>query len=223
MTTVTCNTTSLDGIQVCCAGLIVSALRQVMKVQEQVKQLAHQTAEAVKDLAGEHFPMHFQMHFPMHVQSQSPAKGLAGPPKSIFRCYEKTAFKVEEGFQRFDLRPLLDIVRASIVCTSLRALRQALRVLCQNKAIVLVRVKDRITQPTEAGWADILINFYFVEMKEENRSHWGTAADAFKNDDRAEVDGCSRGVRTFPLVSRDHRAAGRRQTGSPRECRTFQG
>merc|ERR1711957_593842 len=90
---------------------------------------------------------------------------VPGRPKRLFRCYEKTAFEGKEG-ERCCLRGLVDVTRAAILCTSLAALCRVVSQICASEEIVVVRLKNRLETPTDAGWSDVLINFYFRHMIE---------------------------------------------------------
>lgn len=86
--------------------------------------------------------------------------------KGFFRCYEKALFNVEPGFEQFDLQPCLDIVRGGLVCETLQVLSDCLAFLFSEPSITVVRIKNRLAKATDAGWADVMVNFVFSDMTE---------------------------------------------------------
>jgi hypothetical protein len=83
------------------------------------------------------------------------------PLKKIFRVLQKQATRFD-GAPSLDCRRACDIVRGSVVCPGMDGLLGALRMLVRMHragAIAIVRVKDRFSHPTPAGWADAMINF----------------------------------------------------------------
>eukprot|EP00039_Didymoeca_costata_P009873 m.131604 g.131604 ORF g.131604 m.131604 type:complete len:906 (+) comp14629_c0_seq4:142-2859(+) len=103
------------------------------------------------------------------------------------RVLEKSGLRPEED-RRFQCDKVLDVVRGSLASSNVRGLSENLRFLlscdktirerCEldgwwnaltkskqniQTDIVIVRIKDRFTRPTEGGWSDVMINFYFAD------------------------------------------------------------
>ena len=85
----------------------------------------------------------------------------AAPLKHVFRVLQKHATRVDGG-KPTEYESACDIVRGSIVCTSMGDLLVVLRVLLEMEAeglIKIVRFKNRFKNPTAAGWADAMLNY----------------------------------------------------------------
>jgi hypothetical protein len=107
------------------------------------------------------------------LASKSGGKFLQAEMKSLWRAIEKVSLKVEAD--KGDCSKVCDIVRGALSFDSMSKMYNALRLIqgCNvnnslpdvagvNQAIKLVRCKDRFSEPTSGGWADIMINFSFV-------------------------------------------------------------
>jgi hypothetical protein len=84
------------------------------------------------------------------------AISLIAPLKKMFRVLQKAA-TTTSGFDR-----TCDIVRGSIKCSSMPDIKIVLENLVKFQAarrVRLVRIKNRFKEPTDAGWADLMINF----------------------------------------------------------------
>jgi hypothetical protein len=83
------------------------------------------------------------------------------PLKHIFRVLQKHATRIDGGAPT-EFETACDIVRGSVVCSSMGGLLVVLRLLLalqEEGKIIIVRVKNRFAHPTAAGWADALVNF----------------------------------------------------------------
>jgi len=79
------------------------------------------------------------------------------PLKSLARAFEKTAMKKEN---RFDSDLLLDLVRGMLVFQTVEGIAAALELLAnaKDRGWTVVRIKNRMKEPTDGGWADVLLN-----------------------------------------------------------------
>merc|ERR1712137_1127549 len=80
--------------------------------------------------------------------------------KGVLRIIEKTAFEVEPHKAK-DLRFLCDVARNSITVPTMAGMSDVLHVLLQlheEACLHLLRIKDRFTNPTAGGWADLCVN-----------------------------------------------------------------
>ena len=79
------------------------------------------------------------------------------PLKSLARAFEKTAMKKEN---RFDSDRLLDLVRGMLVFQTVEGVAAALELLAdpKDRGWTVVRIKNRMREPTGGGWADVLLN-----------------------------------------------------------------
>lgn len=99
--------------------------------------------------------------------------------KSQERVLEKTGTCVDRS-KIWDCSGVCDVVRAGLEYGQVSELLQVLKLImaCDKdqesdlkktslgagaEDIVIVRVKDRFTDPTDGGWADTMINFYFAD------------------------------------------------------------
>eukprot|EP01062_Namystynia_karyoxenos_P072291 TRINITY_DN6831_c0_g1_i1.p1 TRINITY_DN6831_c0_g1~~TRINITY_DN6831_c0_g1_i1.p1 ORF type:complete len:643 (+),score=140.33 TRINITY_DN6831_c0_g1_i1:42-1931(+) len=76
--------------------------------------------------------------------------------KCPFRAVEKAALAA--GDARHDLARVADVVRGMLVFEDQVDFAQGLRCLLEDSDFVVTRVKDRITETTSGGWADVLMN-----------------------------------------------------------------
>jgi hypothetical protein len=97
----------------------------------------------------------------VEITAKAEPKMRVAPLKHVFRVLQKHALRVDGGAPTH-FETACDIVRGSIVCGSMNDLLRVLDALLVMQAegrIVIVRVKNRFTHPTAAGWADAVINF----------------------------------------------------------------
>jgi hypothetical protein len=83
------------------------------------------------------------------------------PLKHVFRVLQKHATRVDGG-KPTEFETACDIVRGSIVVSSMSELLAVLRLLLvmeEEGTIIIVRTKNRFMRPTAAGWADAMLNF----------------------------------------------------------------
>ena len=81
------------------------------------------------------------------------------PLKSLARAFEKTAMKKADD-NRFDSDRLLDLVRGMLVFQTVEGVAAALELLAdpKDRGWTVVRIKNRMREPTGGGWADVLLN-----------------------------------------------------------------
>ena len=113
------------------------------------------------------------------------AEKTAAPLKGAWRAIEKMALRVESAGEKcgalkdgpLDAAPLCDVLRGSLQCKDFTMLLTAFELLealdaefgdvAQARGLTqrirLLRIKDRFTAPTAGGWADVLVNFVFVD------------------------------------------------------------
>jgi hypothetical protein len=94
------------------------------------------------------------------MASGTRVKLRVAPLKHVFRVLQKHALRVDGGTHT-EIETACDIVRGSVECCSMDDLLAVLQLLIsmqEEGAIKIVRVKDRFTTPTAAGWADALVN-----------------------------------------------------------------
>jgi Ran GTPase-activating protein (RanGAP) involved in mRNA processing and transport len=94
------------------------------------------------------------------IQRQIQCEARPAPLKKVFRVLQKHATRIDGD--PHDCQRACDIVRGSIVCTSMDGLLQVLHVLIAmhcSGSIAIARVKNRFANPTSAGWADAMLNF----------------------------------------------------------------
>jgi len=100
--------------------------------------------------------------------------GKEGPLKKMYRMVEKSGLRTENSGGLGDDGSLVinwrfgkvcDIRRGFIECTNFDQLRGVLEALKQAEddgLIVIVRIKNRFTNPSAGGWADCMVNFYMA-------------------------------------------------------------
>ena len=86
--------------------------------------------------------------------------------KSVFRAFEKASVRFDRQ-SRFSTADICDIVRGSLEFDSLRLVTRGLQALLARAEFQVIRVKDRFSHPTDAGWRDIVVNGYFND--DQNR------------------------------------------------------
>jgi len=111
------------------------------------------------------------MTFLKAIATKSDAEYIAAPMKSLWRAIEKISLKIasEQG----DCSKVCDIMRGALNFESMSKMYNALRLIkgCNildelpdvagvGQRIKLLRVKDRFSQPTSGGWADIMVRIY---------------------------------------------------------------
>lgn len=89
-----------------------------------------------------------------------------GGLKHFYRIVEKVTLgrsKAEMGQEDTTIRGshVLDVVRCAIVCDSIATITTCLEVLesmAEGNRFEIVRLKDRLSEPTNAGWMDLMVN-----------------------------------------------------------------
>lgn len=88
-----------------------------------------------------------------------------GKPKGILRIIEKLATESQPEKAK-DVRYLMDLARNEITSGTVVGIEAVLQELLEAHAknfIRLVRFKNRFQQPTLGGWADIVVNLFFLD------------------------------------------------------------
>ena len=105
---------------------------------------------------------------------KSKAAHKGGPLKKLYRFVEKSALRQEnfksvskEGGIEIDYRfgRVCDVRRGFIESGTMSGVTEILKgVLAEEKAgtIVVVRIKDRFSDPSAGGWSDCMVNLYFA-------------------------------------------------------------
>ena len=95
------------------------------------------------------------------IREKSGTTSRVAPLKGVGRALEKLALGNHDTAES-----LKDVLRGSIIATTLLALMHVLDVLNElttEKKIVLVQVDDRFSSPAPGGWSDVLIYFTFPD------------------------------------------------------------
>ena len=91
--------------------------------------------------------------------------------KGIYRVLEKACFKYNftwEGIDDLDVSQVRDLVRGGIIDTSMAGLADITDHILNSEEVTVCRVKDRFTEPSGAGWTDLMLNFY---MNDDENQH----------------------------------------------------
>lgn len=101
----------------------------------------------------------------VNAKSAKPAELTCAKLKHLFRVVEKTRL---DFHNRDDAKRVQDIVRCMVVCHSKQQMLDMFQALVDSPAVVITRVKNRwdpngLPGPTEAGWADIMVNVRLAE------------------------------------------------------------
>lgn len=109
----------------------------------------------------------YRQHLPDFLNGTGlPIKPM-GELKDLFRFFEK--FALDGDFE--DPRGIQDIVRYMIACQDFSQHSQVVNNLVKmsrKKIIRLCRLKDRYSNPTPGGWADLMVNFCFIADPDEH-------------------------------------------------------
>jgi hypothetical protein len=86
-----------------------------------------------------------------------------GSFKNLSRAFEKALLREYEGESDANQGAdgVCDVVRCCFLFKSFSAARKALELMFASDEITVVRIKNRFSKPTSAGWADLMINFCF--------------------------------------------------------------
>merc|ERR1712100_582156 len=85
--------------------------------------------------------------------------------KGVYRVTEKGIFKYNrlqspEEISNIKLGSVRDLVRGGIIHETMAGLCDVLDYFRTSKEITIVRIKDRFNKPSDAGWTDLMLNFY---------------------------------------------------------------
>ena len=81
--------------------------------------------------------------------------------KGIYRVLEKGVFKYNaESTDELELGQVRDLVRGGIIDLTMRGLGVIAQYILASDEVTVCRVKDRFNEPSPAGWADLMVNFY---------------------------------------------------------------
>ncbi len=88
--------------------------------------------------------------------------------KGVYRVTEKGLFKYNKLSSADDFRHLRfgkvrDLVRGGIIHESMAGLCKVLEFFRDSQEIGCCRVKNRFETPSDAGWTDMMLNFYFAD------------------------------------------------------------
>ena len=87
--------------------------------------------------------------------------------KHIYRVLEKAIFKYCDDvtaindFKSLDVSQIRNVVRGAIVGLDLQKISNVLVFIAHSPNITVCRVKKRFAEPSAAGWADLMVKFYF--------------------------------------------------------------
>jgi hypothetical protein len=84
--------------------------------------------------------------------------------KHPFRAMEKITFATPEPETHVQANKLLDVVRGMIVCDSVASMLAVFQQVLSSDMLQIVRLKNRLVQPTDGGWGDCLLS---VVLKED--------------------------------------------------------
>jgi hypothetical protein len=76
---------------------------------------------------------------------------------------EKITFAAPEPETPLQPNKLLDIVRGMIVCGSVASMLAVFQHILSSNTLQIVRLKNRLEQPTDGGWGDCLLNLILKE------------------------------------------------------------
>jgi len=102
------------------------------------------------------------------IAKQTKAEWHPGPLKKMFRILEKAEHVQSDDDDRlsFDCSKILDIVRGTLIYDTLGdeegGVLCGIRALFDCTELQIIRVKDRFSNPTSAGWRDVLLNARMV-------------------------------------------------------------
>ena len=91
------------------------------------------------------------------------AHGQRARMKGIYRVLEKGIFKYNDSWEEddeLDVSQVRDLVRGAIVDTRMSGLADMAESIVFSDEVTVCRVKDRFNNPSEAGWTDMILNFY---------------------------------------------------------------
>jgi hypothetical protein len=103
--------------------------------------------------------------FTVMVSSDPTLKFLGASLKGIWRIIEKIELRKEPSES---CATICDVVRGAISANSIAALAAVYERMQTNERIKIVRVKNRLKQANDSGWADCLINFVFNDDPAEH-------------------------------------------------------
>ena len=74
---------------------------------------------------------------------------------------EKAAFRADG--EQWSVDSVLDVVRGSLRFDTMRAFTRCLHIVGEYEGVVIRRLKDRFSNPTDSGWRDCLLNISFAD------------------------------------------------------------
>jgi hypothetical protein len=84
--------------------------------------------------------------------------------KGIWRCVEKMTMREEAR----SCKPICDVVRGALCCDNVDGLASALQIMVESPLVRILRIKNRLREANDSGWADCLVNFTFVNDRTEH-------------------------------------------------------
>lgn len=96
------------------------------------------------------------------TRGQEPPTAMGASIKDFMRLQEKLGFSPEA---QWNAQHVYDVAREGIQARNWEQFHEIVEAIASEhgKSIEIQRVKDRLSNPTLGGWADVMINFSFVE------------------------------------------------------------
>lgn len=91
--------------------------------------------------------------------------------KGIYRVLEKGIFKYNDHWEKgtdLDLGRVYDLVRGGIIDKYITGIVNIAEFILNADGVTVCRVKDRFSEPSPAGWTDLMINFFFNDDDERH-------------------------------------------------------
>ena len=81
--------------------------------------------------------------------------------KGLYRVLEKAVFKYNDNVKEdLDFGNVRDLVRGGIIDHKMDGLAKVAEYILNSTEVTVCRVKDRFSEPSPAGWTDLMVNFY---------------------------------------------------------------
>ena len=101
------------------------------------------------------------------VARETGAELNVAPVKSMVRSYEKAGMRHSKK-KRHLLDEMCDTFRGSMKCESVKVIRKVVELICADPRFNVMRLNDRLTISTTAGWRDVLITGEFTDLNLAN-------------------------------------------------------
>jgi hypothetical protein len=116
--------------------------------------------------------------------------------KHPFRAVEKITFAAPEPETHVLANKLLDVVRGMIACDSVASMLAVFQQILSSDTLQIVRLKNRLEQPTDGGWGDCLLNLVLKEDRVEKHVF------ELQIVPKSMLEVRTIGARSFPLCTR---------------------